>query len=67
MRGDLAEALAALQPGMRTLFVSGTLYEDAVEGNLVPTGCSYLHKPFGPAILQAKARELLPGTLAAAG
>jgi two-component system, cell cycle sensor histidine kinase and response regulator CckA len=55
----VAEAIAALQPGIRTLFVSGLPCEDAGESSLLPTSCSYLPKPFSLAALLEKAAELL--------
>jgi CheY-like chemotaxis protein len=63
---DAARALTALRPGLRTLFVSGLPYEDAVGGTHVPAGCGFLLKPFSPAALQAKAAELLRGPLSVA-
>lgn len=65
--GRIAEALLALQPGMRVLFVSGLAYKDAVERRLVPEGCEYLAKPFSLLALRARVGELLRGPLAAAG
>jgi CheY-like chemotaxis protein len=65
--GQVAEAVLAVQPGMRVLFVSGLLYPDAVGRGLVPAGCEYLPKPFSLLALRARVAELLRGPLAAAG
>jgi CheY-like chemotaxis protein len=64
---EVARTLTALQPSMRTLFVSGLPYEDPEGGSRVPAGCGFLLKPFSPTALQAKAAELSRRVLAAAG
>jgi CheY-like chemotaxis protein len=64
---DVAEAVAVLQPGIQTLFVSGLPYEDAGESTFLPTPCSYLPKPFSLATLLAKVAELLHDAPAVAG
>jgi CheY-like chemotaxis protein len=57
---DVAQALAERQPGLPTLFLSGLPYPGAVADGLVPAGCHYLAKPFGPDALRGKLAELLP-------
>jgi CheY-like chemotaxis protein len=53
---ELAERLTALLPGLRVLFVSGYTKDDAVL-----RGCPFLAKPFTPAKLVRKVREVLGG------
>jgi CheY-like chemotaxis protein len=64
---EVALALTALQPGMRTLFVSGLPYENAAGGTHVPAGCGFLLKPFSATALQVRAADLLRGPLSVAG
>jgi CheY-like chemotaxis protein len=63
--GEVAQAVLAVQPGMRVLFASGLLYQDAAERGLVPAGCEYLPKPFSLFALRAKVADLLGWPLAA--
>ena len=56
---ELAARMKALRPGIRVLFMSG--YTDEVlagEDMLVP-GAGYIQKPFSPAALAQKVREVL--------
>jgi signal transduction histidine kinase len=55
---SLARHLAAIRPGIRLLYVSG--YADRVaEGEDGVPAAALLHKPFSPAVLAAKVREVL--------
>lgn len=57
--GELAARLLALRPSLKTLYTSGyTANAIAHEGVLDP-GVAYLPKPFSPAQLAAKVREVL--------
>jgi GAF domain-containing protein len=56
----LARRLAAIRPGTRLLYVSG--YADRVtEGGDGLPAAALLHKPFSPAVLAGKVREILDG------
>jgi PAS domain S-box-containing protein len=63
----LHEQLASSHPGLRVLFMSGHA-EDVIShhGVLLP-GLRFLQKPFAPATLLAKVREVLDGPGPAAG
>ena len=50
---DLAGRLVSMRPGMKVLLMSG----DIAEG-----GCPWLAKPFAPAALVLKVREVVAGT-----
>jgi CheY-like chemotaxis protein len=57
--GALAEQLSAMRPGIKVLFVSGYT-EDAIRlGSQLATGAQFLHKPFSPAALAQKVRNIL--------
>jgi len=70
--GELAERLARIYPRMRVLFTSGYM-DDVVVQKVVALGAQFLPKPFSPAILVKKVREVLeqpheePQTRPAAG
>jgi CheY-like chemotaxis protein len=56
---EVAEAMVAIRPGLKVLYLSG--YTDHVvidRGVLVP-GASFLEKPFSPELLARKIREVL--------
>jgi CheY-like chemotaxis protein len=56
---ELARLLLALRPALKTLYTSGyTANAIGHEGALDP-GVAYLPKPFSPAQLAAKVREVL--------
>jgi DNA-binding response OmpR family regulator len=55
----LAARLTAQRPGMKVLFLSGYTAEEAVRAGLLQPGSPFLQKPFGPAALLAKVREVL--------
>jgi two-component system cell cycle sensor histidine kinase/response regulator CckA len=59
---ELADRLAALRPGIKVLFLSG-YPEDAVlrQGVTQGKGRAFLQKPFTPAVLARRVREVLDG------
>ncbi|MGD0500912.1 MAG: response regulator [Bryobacteraceae bacterium] len=57
----LADKLAALQPGLRVLFISGYDNTHMVQRYVVEEGHALLPKPFTVADLKAKLDGLLPG------
>ncbi|MBJ6725937.1 PAS domain S-box protein [Geomesophilobacter sediminis] len=56
---DLAERLAAQQPGLKCLFISGYTAEIMAERGRIETGQHFLHKPFQMQALAEKVREVL--------
>jgi PAS domain S-box-containing protein len=56
---DLANELSPLRPEMRVLFMSGYTDNAAVLHGVVGTGSAFLQKPFTPAGLAYKVREVL--------
>ena len=58
---ELSVALAPLRPGMRVLFMSGYTDNAAVLHGVVESGSAFLQKPFTPAGLAHKVREVLDG------
>jgi PAS domain S-box-containing protein len=57
--GQVSQEVARMRPGIRVLFMSGYA-EDVVTGRqLVPPRSTLLPKPFTPAVLGAKVREVL--------
>ena len=60
LRGpELAARLLAERPGCRVLYVSGYAPEAAVRQGMLAPGQAFLAKPFGPAVLARKVREVL--------
>jgi CheY-like chemotaxis protein len=57
--GELGERLAAEYPGIPVLFMSGYTDDDAVRRGLLRPGVPFLQKPFEPATLSHKVREVL--------
>ena len=55
----LAAAVEALRPGTPTLFISGYSEEVASRQGVLDPGIAYLQKPFSPAALAGKIREVL--------
>ena len=55
----LADQLTPLRPGIKVLFVSGYSGEVIAHRGVLDAGVAYLPKPFTPAILAAKVREVL--------
>jgi two-component system, cell cycle sensor histidine kinase and response regulator CckA len=56
---DLVRALAALRPSLRVLFMSGYTDETVGRHGLSESGAAFLQKPFLPAALARKVREVL--------
>jgi hypothetical protein len=53
--------LAALRPGVRTLYLSGYTDDAVVRHGVREEEVAFLQKPFAPAALAAKVREVLDG------
>jgi CheY-like chemotaxis protein len=56
---EVARRLAAANPGLRVLFVSGYTADAIVHHGVLAPGLDYLQKPFGPSALVDKVREVL--------
>jgi PAS domain S-box-containing protein len=56
---ELAEQLTKMRPGLRVLYVSGYTEENIAHRGVLDTGIAYLQKPFTPASLGEKVREVL--------
>ena len=56
---DLALRLAAIRPGLRTLFTSGYADRGIVHQGLLEPGLHFLPKPYTPQSLAAKVRAVL--------
>jgi len=56
---ELVKSLAGTRPGIRTLFVSGYTNTAVVRHGVLNAHTSFLQKPFTPAMLNKKVREVL--------
>ncbi len=56
---ELAKRLNVLDPAMRVLFMSGYIDDSVVREEIREKGIAYLQKPFTPANLVKKVREVL--------
>ena len=56
---DLAQRLAELRPGIKVLFTSNYTNDAIIRHGVVAGGLEYLQKPFTPASLGRKVREVL--------
>jgi CheY-like chemotaxis protein len=56
---ELRAQLAAERPDMKVLFLSGYAPDAAVRHGVLDPGVAFLEKPFGPAALGRKVREVL--------
>ena len=56
---ELSERLAGLRSGMKVLFVSGYTDDSVMRHGISDSDVAYLQKPFTPATLTKKVRELL--------
>lgn len=56
---ELADALQPLRPTMRVLYMSGYMDDAIVRHGLVHAGVPFLQKPYTPASLAAKVRDIL--------
>ncbi|HSE49394.1 MAG TPA: ATP-binding protein [Terriglobales bacterium] len=59
---ELVQKVAGKRPGMKVLYMSG--YTDqALQGTDIKSGIAFLEKPFTPAALQRRVREVLEGRI----
>ena len=56
---DLAERAAAIQPGMKVIFLSGYTDETILRHGVLHPNMHYIEKPFSPQALAAKVRSVL--------
>jgi DNA-binding NtrC family response regulator len=56
---ELAERLVPRRPGMKVLFMSGYTDDALAHQTITQSGKPFLQKPFAPAALAAKVREVL--------
>ncbi len=56
---ELAERVAALYPGIRTIFMSGYTEDEVIRRGIVTGSSLFLQKPFGPPDLTRSVREIL--------
>src|SRR5690349_17844591 len=61
---ELARLMSRIRPGLRVLFTAGMPDTPTIQSGIVARGYPLLAKPFLPAELDAKIRELLSATLA---
>jgi CheY-like chemotaxis protein len=59
---ELAQELLKVRPETRVLFMSGYTEHAVSQRNLLAPGTPLIQKPFGPAVLIPRVRELLEGT-----
>jgi len=59
---DLVQKIAGKRPGMKVLYISGYT-EQSLQDTDISTGIAFLEKPFSPAGLQRRVREVLEGRI----
>jgi len=63
---QLAEVLASTHPDMKVLFMSGYTDDSTLQHGVLNPGTAFLQKPFTPAALARKIRDLLDSPFTAA-
>jgi len=58
----LAQKILGMHPGIKVIYISGYMEEDARTGVLKDVGAAFLPKPFRPRDLLQRARDILDGT-----
>jgi FixJ family two-component response regulator len=56
---DLADRINVMRPGVKILFMSGYSAEAVARHGVLARGAAFLEKPFSPAVLLRKVREML--------
>ena len=56
---ELAARITAARPGIRVLYMSGYTENVITSGGLLEHGLAFLQKPFSPAVLVQKIREVV--------
>jgi FixJ family two-component response regulator len=56
---DLADRVHVMRPGVKILFMSGYSEEAVASHGVLARGAAFLEKPFSPATLLLKVREML--------
>ncbi|MBI4248860.1 MAG: response regulator [Elusimicrobia bacterium] len=56
---ELVRRLSALRPELKALFISGYTDEAVLQSGALAPGTPFLQKPFTPAVLARKVREVL--------
>jgi len=59
---ELAARIGARRPGIRVLYMSGYTENVITSGGMLEKGLAFLQKPFSPAVLSQKVREVLSHT-----
>jgi DNA-binding NarL/FixJ family response regulator len=57
----LAEQLSGVRPDLKVLYISGYADEEVLRRGVAEAGAAFLPKPFTPAALASKVREVLDG------